>query len=227
EHLDRIGVGPGWNCLEVGAGGGSVVRMLCDRVGPTGRVLAVDLETALLADLDAPQLEVRRFDVVVDELPEAAFDLVHTRAVLMHIPQREEIIPRLVRALKPGGVLLLEEMDLTPVFETDDLFRRVMATMYRPIFDAGAPLDLVWANTLPTRLPPAGVAGVESARHRMTFTGGDPLATFYRITWAQFLESQPYTEAERAVLAEGREAMLVPGPTYVAWDMVSAWGRRP
>jgi SAM-dependent methyltransferase len=227
EHLDTVGVGPGRHCLEVGAGGGSVVRMLCDRVGPEGRVLAVDLETALLEGLEAPNLEVRRLDVVVDELPDGAFDLVHTRAVLMHIPQRADVIPRLVRALRPGGVLLLEEMDLTPAFEADDLLTRTFQAMYRPILDAGAPLDLFWAHTLAEHLEPAGLVDVHGVRDRMTFAGGSALAHFFRVTWEQFLESQPYTDAERAVMAEGIGAMTDPGATFVAWDFVTAWGRRP
>lgn len=227
ERLDKIGVGPGWHCLEVGAGGGSVVRILCDRVGPEGSVLAVDLETALLADLERPNLKVRRLDVVVDELPEAAFDLIHTRAVLMHIPQRAEVIPRLVRALRPGGYLLLEEMDLTPTYEAKDAMTRMIEAMYRPILEAGAPLDLFWAARLPEFLEPAGLVDVESDRNRMTFTGGSALANFYRLTFEQFLESQPYSDAERAVIAEGMTLLQVPGDTYAAWDMVAAWGRRP
>ena len=227
DHLDEVGIGPGWHCLEVGAGGGSVVRRLCDRVGPEGRVLAVDLEPALIADLERPNLEVRRLDVVVDELPQAAFDLVHTRAVLMHIPQRDEVLPRLVGALKPGGVLLLEEMDLTPTYQADDLMTRTIEALYRPIFDAGAPLDLLWAATLPDLLGPAGLVDVGSNRVRMTFTGGSAMANFWRVTFEQLLETQPYTEAERAVMAEGMAVMQAPGETFVAWDMVAAWGRRP
>lgn len=226
-HLDTVGVAPGSYCLEVGAGGGSVARMLCDRVGPDGRVLAVDLEPTLLADLSVPNLEVRRLDVVVDELPEAAFDLIHARAVLMHIPEREEVLAKLVRALRPGGVLLDEEMDLTRVLERDDPFRRWMEAMYRPIFDAGSPLDIFWASTLPDRLAPAGLVDVQSVRDPLTFTGGSALATFFRITWQQFLETQPYTDEERALLQEGQAALLEPGGSYLAWDVVTAWGRRP
>src|SRR5919108_803098 len=100
RHLDEVGVEPGWHCLEVGAGAGSVARMLCERVGPDGRVVAVDLEPALLADVSAPNLEVRRLDIVVDELPEAAFDLVHTRLVLLHLPPRDELVLKLARALR-------------------------------------------------------------------------------------------------------------------------------
>jgi ubiquinone/menaquinone biosynthesis C-methylase UbiE len=155
QRLDRVGVGAGWHCMEVGAGGGSVVRMLCDRVGPEGSVLAVDLEPSLLADLERPNLEVRKLDVVVDELPEASFDLVHTRAVLMHIAQRDEVLPKLVRTLRPGGILLLEEMGLTCAFESDDIFRRSLDAMYRPIVETGAGMDLFWADTLPNPLEPS------------------------------------------------------------------------
>ena len=227
EHLDKVGVAPGWSCLEVGAGGGSVVRMLCDRVGPDGRVLAGDLEPTLLAGLEAPNLEVRRLDVVVDEMPEAEFDLVHARAVLMHIPQRAAVIPRLVGALRPGGVLLLEEMDLTKPFQADDALRRALDAVYRPLLEADAGMDLCWAARMPELLEPAGLAGVETLREEVNFTGGSPLAQFYRITFAQFLENWPYTDAERDIIERACEALLVPGPTYTAWDLVTAWGHRP
>src|ERR1700757_5182560 len=76
-QLDAIGVGEGWRCLDVGAGGGSVTRMLAERVGPTGSVLAVDLDTSLLDHLASDRVEGRRHDLLSDQLPQAAFDLVH------------------------------------------------------------------------------------------------------------------------------------------------------
>ena len=48
--LDGIGVRQGWRCLEVGAGAGSVVRWLSERVGSAGRVVAVDLDPRFLGD---------------------------------------------------------------------------------------------------------------------------------------------------------------------------------
>ncbi len=59
EELDSIGVAEGWSCLELGAGTGTVVRWLVDRVGPTGRVVAIDLDTTALEQIEAPDLEVR------------------------------------------------------------------------------------------------------------------------------------------------------------------------
>jgi len=227
RHLDAVGVGAGWHCLEVGAGAGSVARMLCELVGPDGGVLAVDLEPALLADLSLPNLEVRRHDVVAEPLPEAAFDLIHTRAVLMHIPQRDQVLASLVRALRPGGVLLLEELDLTPGFAPppDGLFRRTLDFVYRPVIAAG--VDPAWAASLPVLLESAGLVDRGTTRELMTFTGGSPMAEFHRITWLQFLETQPYSEAERMLIEMARAELALPGGQYVAWDMVTAWGHRP
>jgi tRNA A58 N-methylase Trm61 len=65
----------GWRCLEVGAGGGSVARRLGERVGATGSVLALDLDTTYLADLP-PHITVRRHDLTREQLPHGEFDLV-------------------------------------------------------------------------------------------------------------------------------------------------------
>ena len=62
------GVGPGWRCLEVGAGAGSIAGWLADRVGPSGQVIATDLDTRFLEQQARPNLEVRRHDVVRDPL---------------------------------------------------------------------------------------------------------------------------------------------------------------
>ena len=62
RYLDSIGVGEGWRCLEVGSGAGSVVRWLANRVGPTGHVIAADIDPKFLGDLCEPNIEVRRCD---------------------------------------------------------------------------------------------------------------------------------------------------------------------
>jgi tRNA A58 N-methylase Trm61 len=44
-HIARLGVRPGWRCLELGCGNGSIARALAERVAPTGHVDFPDLET--------------------------------------------------------------------------------------------------------------------------------------------------------------------------------------
>src|SRR5690242_1537222 len=63
RHLAATGVGAGWRCLEVGAGGGSVARWLAHRAGPTGHVLATDINPRWIPPPDIPWLHVSRHDI--------------------------------------------------------------------------------------------------------------------------------------------------------------------
>jgi 2-polyprenyl-3-methyl-5-hydroxy-6-metoxy-1,4-benzoquinol methylase len=94
-RLEALGVGPGWRCLEVGGGGGSIVRWLGERVGDTGRVLVTDVDTGGLES--AGNVTVRRHDIVDEELPDGGFDLVHARLVLLHLAQRDRALTRMAR----------------------------------------------------------------------------------------------------------------------------------
>src|SRR5437764_5658736 len=98
--LDRIGVQPGWRCLEVGAGAGTVSRALADRVGADGSVWSVDIDLRFHDAMPA-NVDVKQLDVVRDDLPPSHFDVVHARAVLQHIPEREHVLDRLLAALRP------------------------------------------------------------------------------------------------------------------------------
>jgi ubiquinone/menaquinone biosynthesis C-methylase UbiE len=107
--LLELGVGPGWNCWEVGAGAGSMVYWLAERAGPDGRVLATDLDTGGLESHS--NVEILRHDVVNDDLPETRFDLIHARFLLEHLPKPEHVLRRLTSALLPGGLLVIEDAD--------------------------------------------------------------------------------------------------------------------
>ncbi len=111
RHLEARGVVEGWYCLEIGGGGGSIAAWLCQRVGSKGHVVATDLDTRFLEALDYPNLEVRQHNIVSDDLLEVAFDLVHARMLLSHLPERDRALQRMVSALKPGGWLVTEELD--------------------------------------------------------------------------------------------------------------------
>jgi SAM-dependent methyltransferase len=110
SHLDAIGVGPGWRCLEVGAGAGSIASWLGTRVGPTGSVLATDVNVDRLGNLPG-NVEVRPHDIRHDELPPAAYDLVHCRFVLMHLADPAAALKKMTSSLRPGGWIVVEEGD--------------------------------------------------------------------------------------------------------------------
>src|SRR5687767_8144447 len=101
--FQMLGVADGWSCLEVGGGGGSVAEMLCDAVGSAGTVVVTDLDTRFLDAIERKNLEVRRHDVVNDELESDTYDLIHARLLLEHLPARRDILKKLGTALRPGG----------------------------------------------------------------------------------------------------------------------------
>jgi hypothetical protein len=67
RHLEALGIGHDWRCLEVGAGGGSIALWLADRAGS---VVAADVDTTVLGGLSRPNLTVVPHDVMHDDLPE-------------------------------------------------------------------------------------------------------------------------------------------------------------
>jgi SAM-dependent methyltransferase len=171
--FEEHGVQRGWRCLDVGAGGGSITQWLCDRVGPEGSVLAVDADTRFLEKLGAPNLELMRADVEQEELPEAAFDLVHTRFLLQHLPGRDRVLEKLARALKPGGLLLVLDSGGTPpqAMQQVERFQRFALAMLEAASKAG--WDLTWAPSLPQRLTTLGLEDVQ-ARSFREFVRGSP-----------------------------------------------------
>ncbi|TMA30911.1 MAG: class I SAM-dependent methyltransferase [Deltaproteobacteria bacterium] len=121
--FEEHGVQPGWRCLDVGAGGGSLTQWLCERVGPRGSVVALDADTRFLDKLGAANLEVRRADVEHEPLPEGEFDLVHTRFLLQHLPERERVLEKLARGLKPGGLLRRRSLPRSASGSSDSAWR--------------------------------------------------------------------------------------------------------
>lgn len=106
--IERCGIRAGWHCLELGAGAGTLSTWMAEKVGDDGRVMSTDIELRFHAPA-TPNMIVRQHDVTTDPLPRAHFDLVHARAVLQHIPEREDVIDKLTDALKPGGWIVLED----------------------------------------------------------------------------------------------------------------------
>ena len=173
--LDHLGVAPGWRCAELGAGAGSVAAWLADRVGPSGSVLALDRDTNLLSHLrPRSNVEIRESDLLLEALPSQAYDLVHTRNLLMHIDAADALLPRLVESLRPGGVLLLEEADGYPIAgSTSPAFAKVLGPLAS---------RWTWARALPARVAALPVADVGVEIDAELMHGGTPLAAFWSYT---------------------------------------------
>jgi SAM-dependent methyltransferase len=205
------------------------------RVGPTGRVLATDLDLSWLAadGLAAGRgYEVRRHDIGAEAAPAGEFDLVHARLVLMHVPAREAALRSMVGALRPGGVLLAEDADpaLQPLLCLDEHgpAQRLANALHRGFREllAGRGAELAYGRTLPRLLRAAGLARV----------GAD---AYFPVT------SPDCAVLERATIEHIRDGLVAAGiATDAQLDehlanveagaldlatapMISAWGHRP
>ena len=88
---------------------------LAEQVGPTGHVVATDIDTRYLTRLDLPNLEVIEHNILedpLDALRPGSFDLVCSRLMLFHLKGRQEqAIRQMVECLRPGGWLFDEDAD--------------------------------------------------------------------------------------------------------------------
>lgn len=225
RRLEALPIWPGWRCLEVGAGGGSIARWLAQRVGAQGEVVATDIDTRHLDAIDVPNVTVWRHDVVTDVLPAQHFDLVHARAVLCHLPAREEVLSKLVTALRPGGWLLLEEADTYPqeALATGDYaeMARWAAAAMRA---AGA--DLTWARGLAPLLSRAGLLDVASETEAPIAHGGTEAAELLALTFTQLGDRAIAAGAPAGLLERACAALDEAGGWFPGYGMVAAWGRR-
>src|SRR3954462_6836607 len=103
ELCERLGLSAGWECLDAGAGTGSLAAALAERVGPAGRVTALDADARFLAPLESERLAVAEPALPAAPPRARRFALVHARLVLEPLPQRDEVLQTLAAVVRPGG----------------------------------------------------------------------------------------------------------------------------
>jgi SAM-dependent methyltransferase len=180
-HFDRLGVKSGWRCLELGAGNGSIARILAGIVAPSGHVVASDLDVRCMADLKGEGLEVRRLDITADAIEDGAYDLVVARALLHHLPGRRSALKRMVEAVKPGGVILSIEPDMLPCTAAEPAS---MGTFWRRWlkWSEQSGIDYFVGRRIPGWLDSLGMEGVSAEGHTAHFNGGSDWATYWTST---------------------------------------------
>ncbi|HEY9305740.1 MAG TPA: methyltransferase domain-containing protein [Mycobacterium sp.] len=178
--LDGLGLGSGWRCLEVGAGGGSLVGWMAAR---GASVLAIDIDTRFVESLAGDAVEVRQVDLRTDELPQGEFDLVHARLVLEHLTERRQILDRLAAALRPGGWMVIEDYDWTGFgFEDDDpRFQRVANAIIAFMQQAG--FEPRYGRRLVSEMAAAGLADVRGEGRALIIDSRATGFDFFRLSF--------------------------------------------
>lgn len=232
RHVEALGIAAGWRCWEVGAGGGSVVRWLAARVGPSGHVLATDIEVSRMQAAGGDNVTIQRHDVALDPPPGMTFDLVHARLVLVHLAEQGRALRAMISTLRPGGWLLIEDADpeLQPLACLEvrgpehALANRLRREFRALLVERGA--DLGFGRTLPRALREAGLRDVAADAY---FAVALPACAA--------LERRTIEHVRDRLIASGRAtaaeidrhlASIDAGQLDLATSpMISAWGRRP
>jgi ubiquinone/menaquinone biosynthesis C-methylase UbiE len=231
RHLAARGVGPGWNCLEIGGGKGSVGQWLSEQVRPGGHVLITDIDPRHVSGSSSSNVEIRCHDIQRDSLPEKSFDLIHARLVLIHLPERERVLARIFSWLKPGGWLVLEEFQTLPFEQTvepaDSSCMVNAANALRQV-NMAAGVDPFFARSMTNRMRSHGFIDVAKEGRSFAWRGRSAGTTLLRLNCEQTCDVAVAkgfcTEND---IASYLERLADPKFEIISPIMWSAWGRRP
>ena len=177
-RLLQTGLGMGWRCFEIGAGNGSLSQWLAQRVGPAGHVIASDIHTDLMEGIAGGNLEVRKFDVVHDEPPDAPYDLVVIRALLHHLPERRAIVSKVARWLKPGGQLFINEPDFYPTWTVEPPSQKHFWERFIQ-WAVAHQIDYYVGRQIPLWLQAEGLLNITSEGQAIVYNGGSKFAEWW------------------------------------------------
>ncbi len=136
--------------LDIGSGTGAVAFDAARLVGPTGSVLGLDIAevpvqtaTERAARLGLDNVSFQQADLATWQAEET-FDALTGRLITMYLPNPSATIASLSRALRPGGVVLLQEFAISSAQQVDGaaLFQRTLDRVLAAFRAAGVPTDL-------------------------------------------------------------------------------------
>lgn len=229
---------PGWRCLEVGAGRGSMAVWLAERVGESGRVIATDIDVTYLRRLDLPNLEVHQHNILddpLDALSPGSFDLVCSRLMLFWLAGKQEAaIRRMVECLRPGGWLVDEDGDWGTVAPVDS--SHPLSAGYHDAWRGGdwwasRGYDPAFGRKLPALFERCGLQNIRHEANAEVVRGSSPWARW----WQESLEGIRASEHADGSLTDAREAeyqaltapLTDPSFWFLNALLHACWGQRP
>lgn len=234
QLLQQARIARGARCLDLGCGGGHVSLEMARMAGAQGRVLGIDMDTTKLelarqrAEQQGLQVEFEHANV--HELSaEAQFDVVYARFLLTHLHQPADAVQRMLRALRPGGVLIVEDIQISASFAypaSAALARHVMwyeAAVERRGGDPNI------GPKLPSLLRAAGVEQVQLAIVQPSFLQGEG-KTIHRLTMENIAaavigeglatpEEVERVTSELALLADDPDSLVALPRIFQVWGV--------
>jgi SAM-dependent methyltransferase len=232
--LDRIGIAPGWRCLDIGCGPRGITDLLSERVGSSGRVVGLDMDDQHLAHArrTAPaNVEFRRGDAYGSDLPAGAFDLVHMRFVASTAGNPERLLREALRLTRPGGIVALQEPDGSTLncYPPHPAWDKLKAALLGAFAGVGA--DLTLARRLYALARDAGLADVQYRPFLIGVRSTDEIVDYLPSTVESLrgtvLRLGLLSAAELpTLLGECRAHLREPGTVFTLYTVAQVWGRK-
>jgi SAM-dependent methyltransferase len=170
--LAGAGLKAGMNVADFGCGVGMTTRMLAEMVGPSGYVTGIDFSMAQVQE--AREISARagidnvsflQANACVTGLPRACFDLAYCRYLLLHLPNPAACIDEMLSVLKPGGILVLEDGDLTTAMSQPPTASNAFADLFGQLGPTRG-LDYSMAKNLHRLVEAAGILDARTVDHQ-------------------------------------------------------------
>lgn len=229
--LTDAGLGPHWRVADIGAGGGTLTTWLLDQVGPSGHVTAVDVDPRHI--VPAANLTILQGDIRTMSLPEESQHAIVARLLLMHLPEREQVLAQFVQALRPGGVLVIADWDCnwrnmirrSPGPRATTLLNRFQDALLGYGESKGA--DMGWAGRVLDTMIGLGLTEVTSHIDSRSWQGGTGICLLHRSNSLQRQDELIAAGMSLDELAELRDVLMDPNLWLSGYLMHTTVGYRP
>jgi len=150
HFLEEIGLTPGMRVLDVGSGTGDVALLTARLVGPSGRVVCVDIDSAALHiakkradDEGLTNIVFCACDFHRYETP-IAFDAVIGRCILLHQAKPLDALQAVLKHLRSGGIVAFQEPWFSRAFSCPEapLFQEMLGWLHGTLAASGFDGDI-------------------------------------------------------------------------------------
>ena len=234
--LSRLKIKAGSRAIDLGCGPLGILDLLSERVGSQGEVTGIEWEArfvelakVLIAERGLENIDIKRGDAAATGFEASSFSFVHTRLLLIVVPEPQKVISEMVRLAEPGGVVAVEDVDIgvwscEPPHPAWTRLFQVFLSVYTRHGQ-----DVRIGRRLPELLRTAGLENVDFKAHARLNRPGDfhqqQLLVFLKLFWRQIIESELIGEKELVDLFQQLETHLADPNTFVVSPLLfQAWG---
>jgi SAM-dependent methyltransferase len=232
--VELLGVREGYRLLDIGCGAGNYAADVAPLIGPSGRVVGLDLSAAMIevaqrrAVARGLPIEFRVGDALALPFPDAAFDGCRVERVLQYLTDPGRAVAEMARVTRPGGRVVASEVDMdTFVCDVPGLDRGIWRRAVGAISDGGGN---GWAGReLRRRFVAAGLRDVHSEGVAMVVTDADAVldGILLRTSLEKARDAGAITADETTRLIAGIEAAGRTGTCFFSLTLFTACGQTP